>query len=64
MLRLVSQWLRRRVAQDDALDERDLPDADLRNPFEGDWLDAHERATGERVRLSAPGHVGKPDRER
>lgn len=59
MLRRAGEWLRRRVAQDDALDERDLPGADLRNPFDGDWLEAHERATGQSLRCP-PAGPGKP----
>lgn len=49
----------RAPAQDDALDERDLPGADLRNPFDGDWLEAHERATGQSLRCP-PSGPGKP----
>lgn len=37
-------------AYDPAMDERDSPGADVRNPFDGDWLDAHKRAQGEATR--------------
>lgn len=51
-------------AYDPAMDERDSPGADVRNPFEGDWLDAHKRATGESGRFSRNSRVEPSDSAR
>jgi len=59
MLRWIAERMRQRVAQGATMDERDLPDADLHNPFDGDWLEAHERATGQSLRIP-PTAPGKP----
>lgn len=45
-------------------DERDLPGADVRNPFDGDWLDAHKRAYGEATRFGWNARVEPSDTSR
>lgn len=51
-------------AYDPNMDERELPGADVRNPFDGDWVEAHERATGESLRFDRDARVEASDSHR
>lgn len=51
-------------AYDAAMDERDLPGADVRNPMAGDWVEAHERATGKPFRFDRSSRVEASDSPR